>query len=589
MEFSHLNEAWAYVLVDRLHRRHGVQDFCIAPGSRSAPLALAAARYTQEYPAFRLHTHFDERGLAFLALGLIQASGRPVAVLTTSGTAVANLHPAMIEAFESHRPLIALTADRPPEMLDCGANQTIHQQGLFGRHVRGELRLPAPEQVPDPGGGEPNWSWSRACLCRQLDAVLDRLHGVDRGPVHLNVPFREPLYPTAESQNLEAWWSAPDTTDRTTDPMANPTPNPATGRSGSPRGRPHEPKAVVSPVLLVAGQLEPAEAASVLALAQRCRIPLLADIGSQLRLVRDPYVVDAPDLLLASPAGRQALEKVRQVIQFGGRLTGKRINQWLANFAGPRWLLSPHTAPLDPTRRATLMQADIPAFCARFTLPAQQDLGFTEILQGIQAQATRMLQETFSELSAVRVLSAAIPARMALLAGNSLSIRLLDTFARPMHGNRCLTSRGASGIDGLLATATGFSRRHPDGLTLLLGDLSLLHDLNSLALAARSTVPLVIVVLNNDGGGIFNLLPAREQAPWFESLFQCPHGLDFRHAAAQFGLGYRRPESAEALRAAYAAACVHAGATVIELNFPATQSAMLWRRLVQRLDDPGGC
>lgn len=562
LRFSHINEAWAYVLVDRLHRVHGVQDLCIAPGSRSAPLVLAAARYRRDHPDVALHTHFDERGLAFFALGLAKSGRRPVAIVTTSGTAVANLHPAIAEAFEDHLPLVAVSADRPEELHGCGANQTINQQGIFATHTRAELRLPA----PDP-------AWSAGRLARELDDALGRLHGVDAGPVHINAPFREPLYGAPDQQDLSAWLADLEHgTHRNPAPLEPPSLDGLTG-----------------PLLLVAGRLDADEADAVLALGRRLGIPIVADIGSQLRLLRDPNVLEAPDALFASPRGRTALKAVEQVLQFGGRLTGKRLNQWLSAFGGQRWLVSRHSAYLDPGHKAVPIQADIPSFCRKLVAPRQPDLGLTPIVRELSARVDDLLAEHFSELAAARILSEEIPPSMALLAGNSLSIRLMDMLARPRLGNRCVTNRGASGIDGLLATACGFVHGYSGGLTLLLGDLSLLHDLNSLALAARATNPLVIVVLNNDGGGIFNLLPAREQGESFETLFQLPHGLDFQQAAAQFDLPYAHPASASGLRAAYVEACSRAGCTLIELRFPAAQSAELLQELGRRLGADPPC
>lgn len=560
--FSHLNEAWAYVLVDRLVRGHGVRDICIAPGSRSAPLALAAARYHRDQPELQLHSHFDERGLAYFGLGLTKATGRPVAVFTTSGTAVANLHPAMVEAFEDHRPLIAVSADRPEELHGCGANQTTNQQGLFATHRRGELQLPA----PDP-------AYSAGRLGRALDEVLALVHGADAGPVHINAPFREPLYGTEEPQDFRLWLSD----------LGNEVP--ASRTPGVPTLLP----VFEGPLLLVAGHLEPDEAEAVLDLARRSRIPILADIGSQLRLTRDPRVLGNPDLLLATSRGRDALAPIRQIVQFGGRLTGKRIGAWLAEFAGTRWLLSRHSAHLDPHHRAVAIQADIPAFCRRIALPAHDHLELSKIIQDSNTRVQAFLSQGFSELAAARIITDAMPPGMALFPGNSLSIRLVDMLATPRYGNRCVTNRGASGIDGLLATACGFVQRHSPGLTLLLGDLSLLHDLNSLALAARVPAPLVIVLLNNDGGGIFNLLPAREQEEWFETLFQLPHGLDFRQAAAQFGIRYTRPESPRDLRRVYTEACAHNGCTLIELRFPPGESADRLRELTHHLTEDDRC
>jgi len=550
------------VLIDRLHRLHGIQDLCIAPGSRSAPLVLAAARYRRDHPGLALHTHFDERALAFYALGLAKSARKPVAIVTTSGTAVANLHPAMVEAFEDHLPLVAVSADRPAELHGCGANQTINQQGIFATHLRGELRLP----TPDP-------SWSAGRLGRELDDVLRRLHGMDAGPVHINAPFREPLYGAPGQQDFSAWLAELEDRSHGNPELLEP--------ESTPR--------LTGPLLLVAGRLESEEADAVLALGQRFGIPIVADIASQLRLLRDPAVLEGPDLLFASPRGRAALEGVEQVLQFGGRLTGKRLNQWLSAFAGPRWLVSRHSTHLDPEHRAVAIQADIPAFCRKLVVPRQLDLGLTPIARQLSARVDSFLAESFSELAAARIVSEEIPPSMALLPGNSLSIRLMDMFARSRFGNACVTNRGASGIDGLLATACGFVRRYPTGMTLLLGDLSLLHDLNSLALAARSPGPLVIVVLNNDGGGIFNLLPAKEQGEWFKTLFQLPHGLNFQQAAAQFGVRYACPCSAPALRTEYVEACARQGCTLIELRFAPGHSAELLQQLTRRLEADQAC
>ncbi|SEL23731.1 2-succinyl-5-enolpyruvyl-6-hydroxy-3-cyclohexene-1-carboxylic-acid synthase [Ectothiorhodospira marina] len=554
--FSHINQAWSTLILERLHDQ-GVRDVCIAPGSRSAPLALAAAHLAERRDDLVLHTHFDERGLGFLALGLTRASGRPTALITTSGTAVPNLHPALVEAFQTHQPLIALTADRPPELIHCGANQAIEQPGLFALHVRAQLNLPPPDTAISAGA-----------LGADMDQCLQALHGADRGPVHINAPFREPLYGTSQLADFGPWLSD----------LRAPTRMPPI----------HEAVALPrlhGPVALVAGQLDPDEAEAVLALAQRAHLPILADIGSQLRLIDHPCVVPYPDLLCASPSGQHALAGLGQVIQFGGRITSKRLNQWLAGFAGEYWLVSAHSGCLDPERRAIPIQANIPAFCTQLDPPPQSDTGLVAAARALAPHLEAATEEPFSELSVARRLSQEIPQEMALFPGNSLSIRLLDAVAEPGLGQRCVTSRGASGIDGLVATAAGFARRHPGGLTLLLGDLSLLHDLNSLALTQGSSSPLVIVVLNNDGGAIFNLLPAQSQGEHFQPLFQLPHGLGFEHAATQFRLRYAAPKDIEAFAEAYQAACQRPGTTLIELTFPPDRGSQALTGLIQSIRD----
>lgn len=552
--FSHVNEAWATLILERLHD-HGVRDICIAPGSRSAPLALAAARLADYRDDLALHTHFDERGMGFLALGLTRASGRPTALITTSGTAVPNLYPALVEAFQTHQPLIAITADRPPELIHCGANQAIEQPGLFALHVRSQLDLPPPDRAISSG-------W----LARELDHCLQNLSGGDRGPVHINSPFRDPLYGTSQLEEFGPWLSdLPGLPDATPDQDVQALPR------------------LQGPVVLVAGQLDPDEAEAVLELAQRADLPILADIGSQLRLIDHPCIVPYPDLLPACPVGQQLLAGLGHVIQFGGHITSKRLNQWLAGFAGDYWLVSPHSGCLDPERHALAIQADISTFCVRLNPPPQGETGLVGAARALSPQLEGVTRECFSELSVARQLSQELPRAMALFPGNSLSIRLLDAAAEPGLGQRCVTNRGASGIDGLVATAAGFARRYPGGVTLLLGDLSLLHDLNSLALAASSPSPLVIVVLNNDGGAIFNLLPAQSQGKHFQPLFQLPHGLDFAHAAAQFRLAYAAPGDADAFAKSYRAACRHQGATLIELTFQPDRGSQALSGLIQSI------
>lgn len=549
---GHINEAWSNLLLERLHA-HGLRDLCIAPGSRSAPLALAAARLEKAGHGLRLHTHFDERGLGFYALGIAKASGNPTAVITTSGSAVANLHPSMVEAFQIHAPLIALTADRPPELIACGVNQAIEQRGLFQPHVRAEADLPAASTEV-----------SAVVLCDLIDEACRHLRGSGAGPIHINAPFREPLYGGSSGTDLDDWLGQI--------PVL-----PGRSAASVPEPLPIGP----GPTLLVAGQLDARDAKAVLTLAERCGLPLIADIGSQLRLQVHPCLIPYPELWLQHPRGRAVLDDMPQIIQFGGRLVNKRLNQWLSTRAESRLLLTPYDQSLDPDRRVRQFCVDIPLICQSLELPAQRPLDTGAWSSVLEPRLDALEREPFSELLAARILSQELPADMTLMAGNSLSVRLLDMLACPSHGQRCLTQRGASGIDGLVASAAGAAACLPGGLSLLLGDLSLLHDLNSLALAARARNPLVIVVLNNDGGGIFSLLPARQQADAFDPLFRMPHGLSFGHAAAQFGIEYHCAQDAGHFRSSFVQACSRRGASLIELRFAPMQTAEALARLLE--------
>ncbi|MCG5527035.1 2-succinyl-5-enolpyruvyl-6-hydroxy-3-cyclohexene-1-carboxylic-acid synthase [Halorhodospira halophila] len=554
MRTEDLNATWAGSLIDRLHG-HGVVDFCVAPGSRSAPLALAAARRTEAACGLRVHTHFDERGLAFYALGLIRASQRPVAVITTSGTAVPNLHPAVAEARQSRLPLVVISADRPPELHDCGANQAMPQEGLFAPLVRATLALPTPETALCG-----RW------LNRRLDATLTAATDPGgSGPIHINMPLREPLYGGAEQP------AAPP-----------PLPPGHQGQVAAPPLKEADP-----PQLFVAGELRSDEAEAVLETAAAGNIPVLADPGSQLRLRAHPCVVGGAELLLATAAGREALGHARQVVQFGGRLTGRRLPAWLADHAPQRWLVTRGDEDLDPDWHATTVQADIAAACRTLRPDAPQPPlpGLAEARARVaEACRTALANAPFAEPAAAERISQVLPPGMALFPGNSLPIRVFDLFAAPAHGNPCVTQRGVSGIDGLIATAAGFAHHHRDGVTLVVGDLSALHDLNSLALLGEARHTCVVVVLNNDGGGIFDLLPAREETgEAHRRLFRMPHGYGFARAAEQFRLPYWHCGDGDSLQAAHREARSRPGGSVIEVVCPpgagSGQIAALFRAL----------
>ncbi|SIT70923.1 2-succinyl-5-enolpyruvyl-6-hydroxy-3-cyclohexene-1-carboxylate synthase [Ectothiorhodosinus mongolicus] len=526
---------------------HGVRELCVAPGSRSAPLVLAAVQWAEHYADISLHTHFDERGLGFFALGLIKASQRPVAVITTSGSAVANIHPAIVEARHSHLPLLAVTADRPSDLVGCGANQTIEQLDIFHPQVRQTLVLDELEATH-----------AQDTLHKYLIACLSP---ASRGPGHINVPFREPLYAIRKpawdlqrrqipSGSLTAIdWAEMPTLDK---------------RS-----------------LLVTGQLNQQEASAILGLAQRTGLSILGDVGSGLRLYAHPQVLNYASLATSHRECRQHLDHYEQVIQLGGRLVSKQLNQWLAEFPGDYWLIDSHGDSLDPSRRAQQRQADITAFCQGLKGMQAIDTQLTALQQWIEHELDDLLADGGSSLHLARMISQELPSDMTLMVGNSLSVRLVDwvSQARPDRLPSLLTQRGASGIDGLVATAMGAALHSHGGLSLLLGDLSLLHDLNSLALAKHQTKPLVIVVINDDGGGIFHGLPAREQKDIFKAFFQTPHGLQFADISAQFGLKYSAPESLAAFGDAYRQACAHPGVSLLEYKVVAEHTQQEWERL----------
>ncbi|HBV38548.1 MAG TPA: 2-succinyl-5-enolpyruvyl-6-hydroxy-3-cyclohexene-1-carboxylic-acid synthase [Erwinia sp.] len=529
------NRRWAAVILEGL-TRHGVQHISIAPGTRSAPLTLEAAA-----GHLICHTHFDERGLGYLALGLAKATCRPVAIVVTSGTAVANLAPAVIEASLTGERLIVLSADRPPELIDCGANQAITQPGIFASHAGGALNLPRPSaDIPA------RW------LVAAIDALLQQ-HPT--GAVHINVPFAEPLYGEASS-TFQAWHDALGGWWREKTPWLSIHAERATPVSGSWPGW-RQKRGVI-----VAGKITAQQGVALAEWADTLGWPLLADIQSH---TGAPF--PCSELWLQEPQARQALERADIIIQFGARLTGKRLTSWLAT-AEPAayWLIDPLPGHLDPAHhRSQRIVADIGEWLAAHKAVSQP--AWLPSLQALALETHAAMAEKlreFGEAQLAQRLAELLPEQGVLFLGNSLTIRLANAFARLPAGYPVYASRGASGIDGLIATATGIQRGSARPLLAIVGDLSALYDVNSLALTAG---PLVLIVVNNGGGQIFSLLPTPEKER--ERFFTLPQQASFASAAAMFGLTYHQPADWSSLRVAVEAGWRSTAATLIELKVEA--------------------
>lgn len=585
---SSLPLAWASLLIEELYRL-GLRHLCIAPGSRSAPLTLAAANHA----GMRCHLHFDERGLGFFALGLAKGLNQPVGIITTSGTAVANLYPAVIEARLTRVPLLVLSADRPAELIDCGANQAITQPGIFASYPVFQQSLPTPELRLDPRFllGSVDHAWQQ--LTRSV------------GPVHLNCPFAEPFYPGQGEPLPESWWHPLEQWLVSEQPLTRYYNAPPAVRPSSEResewvsfnnpakvGVPQPEPAVVSEEpewvsfsqqrgIVVAGEiLDPQEAKAVAKLAKALGWPLLADVQSQLRLSAE--VISHYDLALHSPRFRQQLTEATVLLQVGGRLLSKRLNQFISNHSWQqRWLLADHDARLAPdyglSRR---LDAPIVLWC-RAHMPPQPGTPWHQ-LDLLPNQIASLLPNwlpSWSEPGICHWLCA--NHQGSLLLGNSLPVRMMDMVGQVSEHSlsQVFTNRGASGIDGLIATAAGVATARPDHCTtLLLGDTSALHDLNSLALLSKLSSPFVLLLLNNDGGAIFSLLPGAAELPQLDDFFRLPHGLDFSHAAAQFGLAYQAPRDLAELELAYRHAS-REGVTLIECRLPADEATTVLKAL----------
>lgn len=568
------NRLWASLVIEELVRS-GVDFFCLAPGSRSTPLVAALA----ENPNAKSLVHFDERGTAFAALGYARATGRPAAWLTTSGTAVANGLSAVVEASTDGVSMLLLTADRPPELRRTGANQTIDQPDIFGDYVRWSFDLPAPDPETDP-----------ATVLTTVDQAVYRATRAPKGPVHLNLMFREPFLPEPGAETADL--SAPERWRESGEPYTRYAPaRPAVGEE--------QVDALWSELravergLVVAGRLESrVQGEAVSRLAEVLDWPLLPDVGSQVRLGADsahhaPYY----DALLAGERFAEA-HAPEAVLHFGGRAVSKRLEQFLARaHPNPYAAVRENPFRLDPTHRVThSIEAGVEDFCAALAHAAGRrpsagaadwTASWREASEKVGLRLEHRLsgEKDLNEPLAGRLVSQNIPGDHGLAVASSMPVRDLDTFAAadgapvPVAANR-----GASGIDGTVATAVGYARGSGKPVTLLIGDLALMHDLNSLAMLHG--LPVTVVVLNNDGGGIFNLLPVARQE-FFEPYFGTPHGLTFEDAAAMFGLGYERPASAQEFLKAYSAACTRNSPALIEVSTDRKANAALHEELLE--------
>ena len=567
------NRLWAYLIVEEL-LRCGVGLFCVAPGSRSTPLVAALASNEKS----RSLIHFDERGTAFAALGHARATGGPAAWITTSGTAVANGLPAVVEAATDGVPMLLLTADRPPELRQTGANQTIDQPDIFGDYVRWRFDLPAPDPDLDP-----------AVVLTTVDQAAYRASRAPQGPVHLNLMFREPFLLEGDEDAL----SGPSSWEQSDEPYTRY----AATKPAVDGMEIHKLWETLRPVrrgLVVAGRLASRkQGEAVLRLAEVLGWPLLPDIGSQVRLGADSQgLVPHYDALLASDLFAEAYTP-EAVVHVGGRALSKRLEQFLARSRpSPYVVVRENPFRLDPTHRVThSVETDVLDFCAGLVrtateVPPAIDASWTAGWREESEEVGRHMDELTSrepnEPLVARTVSRNVPPDHGLVVASSMPVRDLDTYAAadgapaPVAANR-----GASGIDGTVATAAGFARGLGRPVTLLIGDLALLHDLNSLAMLRD--VHVVVVVLNNDGGGIFSFLPVATHEEFFEPYFGTPQGVGFAPAAKMFGLGYECPATTEEFVEAYGSACTRGSSTLIEVKTDRDENVALHRRVLEEV------
>ncbi len=536
--------------------RCGMEHACTAPGSRCTPIVLSLAREDR----IRCWSHIDERCAGFFALGAAKRSGRPVAVTCTSGTAAANLAPAVIEARHARVPLIVLTADRPPELRDVGAGQTIDQLKLYGDAVKWFFEAGVHEATPA------RLRFMRTLACRAYWTAADG----PPGPVHLNIPLREPLV-----------------LDR---PL--PLPDDATGRAGGrpyvvfDTGRPSAPSGGTPPsgrIVIVAGQDRDEQAARRLAsFAARVGIPLLADPLSGAR--RGPAAIAHYDLLLRDPEFARA-HQPQFVIRTGDLPTSKPLRAWLAGLQTAQIAFDPDATWHDPDAVVGMrIMAEVGALLGDQELDTDGEwlASWRQADDAVAGAIGRTLGDKLSEPLVARSLAEWLPREATLFVASSMPIRDVEEFSAAREdGPRVLSNRGANGIDGTVSSAFGAAAGGTGPVVLLIGDVALAHDIGGLLAASRLGLPLTVVLLNNDGGGIFHFLPVAGETDAFEEHVATPHGLDFARAAALYGCEYRRPGTLVELRDAIEASSAGNDTTIIEVRTDREQNLALHRRVAE--------
>ena len=587
-----VNATYAYTgaFVDEL-QRSGLHHAVVCPGSRSTPLALTLAAQA----GIRVWMHVDERSAAFFALGLAKRLAQPVALLCSSGTAAANFLPAVVEAHLTQVPLLVLTADRPPELQDCGAPQTIDQHHLYGTYVKWFVPVPLPEGT-NAALRYIRTLANRACALAQA---------IPAGPVHLNMPFREPLTPdpiahqpmlAPELRDPIAWEGRPGNEPYITVSEAAPgeiSPDVIKRVAGLASATEHG--------LIVAGPyIHPALLQPVVQLARQLGYPILADPLSQLRSGEHDrsLVLTSYDAFLRLTSFTDHV-KPQLVLRFGAMPTSKPFLLYMQHYAAScrTIVIGDQDSWEEPTQLAAeMIHTDAALFCRRLLEYLEPRSSGSQWLTAWQ-QAEQITREAlaatmldFAQPFEGRVfyeLNALLPPATNLYVGNSMPVRDLDTFfwgsERAVH---VMGNRGANGIDGVVSSALGFSAGAPqhESAVLVIGDLSFFHDLNGLLAARLHSLNLTVVLLHNDGGGIFSFLPQAAHPEHFEPLFGTPTGLDFAPVVHMYGGRFQRAETWEQFRVAVRQGITDGGLHVVEVRTERESNVSMHRALWHAVD-----
>lgn len=516
------NELWAFVLVETL-KRLGLTCAVICPGSRSTPLAVA---FAQKAPNIEVIPILDERSAGFFALGRARATKKPVVVVCTSGTAGANFYPAVIEAYESCVPLLLLTADRPQELRFCHSGQTIDQVKLYGNYPNWQAELAI------PGATLNLVTYLRQTVIHAWERCLSPQPGL----VHLNIPFRDPLAPVSDGIDLTSLQSQIDNEDFWRHIKQN-SPLPLTfsplTQTTSSRG------------IIIAGIAQPLideqYCNHIAIIARALNYPVLAEGLSPVRnhAHLNPYIISTYDSILRNADFREKLAP-EKVILIGEMPTSKELRTWLQQTQPQLLIIDKTSRNLDSLHlRTSHLRVDI---CELSEFPTLPTTTYLEDWRHIETKTRITLDKTFEQISemleckAAWLLSQILPPKTPLFIANSMPVRDIEFFWKPNNlGIKVFVNRGANGIDGTLSTALGVAHRNQSSV-MLTGDLALLHDTNGFLIRNKFIGHLTIILINNNGGGIFEMLPISQFEPPFEELFATPQDIDFAKLSATYDI-----------------------------------------------------
>lgn len=552
----------------------GLTDVVISPGSRSTPLAMMV----REHEKMNEWVIIDERSAAFFALGIAKQIKRPVALICTSGTAAANYYPAIIEAYYSRVPLVVLTADRPHELRDIGAPQAIEQMNMYGQYVKWFHEMALPES------SEMMLNYVRSKAARAVHVS----RAGNAGPVHLNFPFREPLVPDFSIENI---WGSDVRHRKSYLPIAegkkmlekNEVNNFLTLLTNNEKG------------LIVCGpQVEGEFAKAVVTFAQEWNLPILADPLSQLRAGNHckDVIIEGYDAILRNKRVRDSL-KPDFIIRFGAMPVSKMYLFYVQeNSDVTQYIIEHDEGYRDPTSQSTtFIYADPVHLCQSLTCGhahSNRNNDWLRKWRQMNDVVKKHLQveskQHITEGEAVRGLTEVIPENSTLFVGNSMAIRDVDTFFTCTEKHiEILANRGANGIDGVTSSALGAAIK-AEKVTLLIGDLSFYHDLNGLLTAKHYDIDITIILINNNGGGIFSFLPQATDQKHFEVLFGTPIHLEFHHAVEMYGGHYEHITHVEELKFALAQSYCKKGISVIEVQTDREENAHWHRNIWQQIE-----